>query len=77
MFDTLIPNPNTPDYMNAPPHTDISNIAVGSYIYTGKRTVFDSMISCRINSNFTVFFEFLNLNEEPQMEYTGVSDELP
>lgn len=42
-------------------------------IYNDDRKVIDAKISYRINSHFTVFSEFLNLNEEPLKEFTGIA----
>jgi len=42
-------------------------------IYTDRRRPIDAKLSYRINKNVRVFVEFLNLNEEPLNEYTGVS----
>ncbi|MCF7689806.1 MAG: TonB-dependent receptor [Cephaloticoccus sp.] len=52
--------------------TSISNDGPEYDTYIDKRTVIDAKISYKINSRFTVFSEFLNLNEEPLREYTGI-----
>ena len=42
-----------------------------SDLYVHSRTPIDAKISYRINSTFKVFGEFLNLNEEPLVQYIG------
>jgi len=58
---------------NGPYITDISSNGANYDIYNDSRTVLDGKISYRINPHFTVFAEFLNLGEEPLLEYTGES----
>lgn len=53
--------------------TDISNSGADYDIYTDSRRVVDAKISYRINEHFTIFSEFLNIDEEPLKEFTGVS----
>ncbi|MGH8017852.1 MAG: TonB-dependent receptor domain-containing protein, partial [Opitutaceae bacterium] len=40
--------------------------------YIDERKVWDAKLSYRLNRNFTIFAEFLNINEQPLREYTGV-----
>jgi len=42
-------------------------------IYNDSRKVMDAKVSYRISPRYTVFAEFLNINEEPLKEYTGVA----
>ncbi len=41
--------------------------------FTDRRRPIDAKVSYRINKNFRVFAEFLNISEEPLNEYLGVS----
>jgi len=42
-------------------------------IYNDGRKVIDAKLSYRISPRYTVFAEFLNINEEPLKEYTGIA----
>ena len=41
--------------------------------FNDRRRPIDAKVSYRINRNFRVFAEFLNLSEEPLNEYIGVA----
>lgn len=40
--------------------------------YIDERKVWDAKVSYRLNENFTIFAEFLNLNEQPLREFVGI-----
>lgn len=61
---------------NGPYITAISSAATNPAdfdIYNDSRKVVDAKVSYRINEHFQVFTEFLNIDEEPLKEYTGIS----
>ena len=43
-----------------------------SDLYLRSRMPVDAKVSYRINSKFKVFAEFLNMNEEPLVQYMGI-----